>query len=93
MLEKAGRDYARAVASKDDAAKKQFACDEAIAVAESIHALRASRASEARRALEEYHNFIEGKPNTIHSSHARTPLNAFSSDCWVCSVADPFLQR
>ena len=62
MLEKAGRDYARASASKDDEAKRQFACDEAIAVAEAIHALRALGASEARRTLEEYHNVFEGKP-------------------------------
>ena len=45
MLEKAGRYYARAVASKDDAAKKQFAFDEAIAVAEARSTSGARRVS------------------------------------------------
>ena len=90
ILERAARDYAGAVDGADEDAQKRAVCEEAEAVAAAVHAIRALNASETRKKLADYHNFIEGAPPTVRIGHTRTPLNSFSPDWWVLSFTDLF---
>ena len=90
ILQQCGAEYDRAMKSDDSDALKRIACEEAEAVAAAVHAIQKLSASEARKKLEEYHDFVEDKPRTVRIGHARQPLCTFSDDWWVCAMTDLF---
>ena len=71
--------YERASRDHDDAGRAQAQRDEALALAEAVHALRRLDASEARKRLEAYLAFLDGAAaGTLRLGYCDRLLNSFA---------------
>ena len=85
--------YERASREHDDAARAQAQRDEALALAEAVHALRCLGATEARKRLEAYQAFLDGvSTETLRLGYCDKLLNSFAPEWWVSAFTDLFFR-
>ena len=76
---------------QSDAEKAQAARDEAVALAEAVHALRRLGSSEARKRLDMYQAFIDGTSvATVRMARSTAILCSFNPYWWVLTFTDLF---
>ena len=91
-LQQCESQYASASENCDDAAKAQALRDEAVAIAEAVHALKSLGSGAARKKLDEFHSFLDGDARVLRVSHDSKVLNTFDPNWWVCSFTDLFFR-
>ena len=82
VYENAGRDGA----DKDDVAQAQR--DEAVAIAQAVHALQGLATKEVRQKLDEFHR--QGENFAVRLPHGTKLLNSFDEDYWAVCFVDLF---
>ena len=85
--------YERAEQEGNDDARTQALKEEAVALAQAVHALKKLGNNEARRKLEEYQAFLDGSATpTLLVGYSSKLLNSFSPDWWVLAFTDLFFR-
>ena len=91
VLQELEHAYERASWEHDDAAQAQLQRDEALALAEAVHALRRLGEGEARKRLVAYQAFLDGaRTDTVRMDYCDRLLDSFAPHWWVSAFTDLF---
>ena len=93
VLQELEHAYERASWEHDDAARVQLQRDEAMALAEAVHALRRLGEGEARKRLVAYQAFLDGaRTDTVRMDYCARLLDSFAPQWWVSAFTDLFFR-